>query len=88
MAKQPQPKQTGLDEGPELPGPDETQTERMTPPQYRDAGLHGPEGTNQRHEAALGRQQTFGEKAVGLSFNPSGDPVVNQLKHLDRKSVV
>lgn len=58
MAKQPQPKKTGLDDGPELPGPDETQsepTERMT---------------------------TFGEKAVGLSFNPSGDPVVNQLKHL------
>lgn len=26
------------------------------------------------------REQTFGEKAVGLSFNPSGDPVVNDLK--------
>jgi hypothetical protein len=23
---------------------------------------------------------TFGEKAVGLTFNPSGDPVVNDLK--------
>jgi hypothetical protein len=25
-------------------------------------------------------QPTFGEKAVGLSFNPSGDPDVNELK--------
>lgn len=25
---------------------------------------------------------TYGEKAVGLSFNPSGDPRVNQLKSL------
>jgi hypothetical protein len=25
---------------------------------------------------------TFGEKAVGLSFNPSGDPLVNKLKSL------
>jgi len=24
--------------------------------------------------------QTFGQKAVGLSFNPSGDPTVNLLK--------
>jgi hypothetical protein len=23
---------------------------------------------------------TFGEKAVGLTFNPSGDPIVNELK--------
>ena len=27
-------------------------------------------------------QQTFGERAVGLSFNPSGDPSVNELKQL------
>lgn len=26
------------------------------------------------------RALTFGEKAVGLSFNPSGDPVVQELK--------
>jgi hypothetical protein len=25
---------------------------------------------------------TYGEKAVGLDFNPSGDPAVGQLKHL------
>ncbi len=28
------------------------------------------------------RDQTFGEKAVGLSFNPSGDPLVNRVKEL------
>lgn len=27
-------------------------------------------------------QQTFGERAVGLSFNPSGDATVNELKSL------
>lgn len=27
-----------------------------------------------------GRELTFGEKAVGLSFNPSGDPLVNAIK--------
>lgn len=26
------------------------------------------------------RALTFGEKAVGLTFNPSGDPLVNDLK--------
>ena len=26
------------------------------------------------------RELTFGEKAVGLTFNPSGDPKVNDLK--------
>ena len=28
------------------------------------------------------REPTFGEKAVGLSFNPSGDPTVQKLKEL------
>lgn len=28
------------------------------------------------------RPQSFGEKAVGLSFNPSGDDAVNQAKNL------
>lgn len=27
-----------------------------------------------------GREMTYGEKAVGLTFNPSGDPTVNALK--------
>lgn len=31
-------------------------------------------------EAQNGRPQTFGEKAVGLSFNPSGDDLVHQIK--------
>ncbi|HEX4500639.1 MAG TPA: hypothetical protein VH187_05615 [Scandinavium sp.] len=26
------------------------------------------------------REMTYGEKAVGLTFNPSGDPVVNDMK--------
>ena len=46
----------------------------------------GNPDVNDRREAALHappRQQlTFGEKAVGLTFNPSGDPIVNQLKQL------
>lgn len=28
------------------------------------------------------RPMTFGERAVGLSFNPSGNPAVNELKTL------
>jgi len=28
------------------------------------------------------RQQTFGERAVGLSFNPGADPLVASLKRL------
>ena len=28
------------------------------------------------------RQMTFGERAVGLTFNPSGDPLVVELKKL------
>lgn len=28
------------------------------------------------------RQMTFGEKAVGLTFNPSGDEKVNRAKQL------
>jgi hypothetical protein len=28
------------------------------------------------------RELTFGEKAVGLTFNPSGDPKVQKLKEL------
>jgi len=32
------------------------------------------------NEAQNGRPQTFGEKAVGLSFNPSGDDLVANIK--------
>lgn len=31
-------------------------------------------------ETQNGRPQTFGEKAVGLSFNPSGNDLVHQIK--------
>lgn len=31
-------------------------------------------------EATNTRELTFGEKAVGLSFNPSGDPLVQSIK--------
>lgn len=30
----------------------------------------------------MDRELTFGEKAVGLSFNPSGDPTVQKIKEL------
>ena len=33
------------------------------------------------------RALTFGEKAVGLSFNPSGDPDVNEFKRLYAKII-
>ena len=28
----------------------------------------------------MDREQTFGEKAVGLSFNPGGNPLVHEIK--------
>lgn len=28
------------------------------------------------------QELSFGQKAVGLSFNPSGDPIVNRIKEL------
>lgn len=33
------------------------------------------------------RTPTFGEKAVGLAFNPGGDPIVNQVKELYAKII-
>lgn len=32
-------------------------------------------------------QLTFGERAVGLTFNPSGDPLVNEIKILYAKVI-
>lgn len=32
------------------------------------------------NEAQNTREQTYGEKAVGLTFNPSGDPLVQSFK--------
>jgi hypothetical protein len=34
-----------------------------------------------------GRPLTFGEKAVGLNFNPSGDEMVHELKVLYAKAI-
>ena len=45
----------------------------MTPPQYREGGSHAPP-TQPKN------QLSFGEKAVGLTFNPSGDADVTVLK--------
>ena len=36
----------------------------------------------QTGEGVAVRELTFGEKAVGLTFNPSGDPTVNKIKGL------
>lgn len=36
----------------------------------------------QNTSASAGHPLTFGEKAVGLSFNPSGDPKVAKIKAL------
>lgn len=33
-------------------------------------------------EQGNGRELTYGEKAVGLTFNPSGDPTVHKIKEL------
>lgn len=34
-----------------------------------------------------GREMTYGEKAVGLTFNPSGDAKVNEVKELYAKII-
>jgi hypothetical protein len=42
-----------------------------------------PDDEEAARQPAPGRQQlTFGEKAVGLTFNPSGDPIVARIKQL------
>lgn len=33
------------------------------------------------------RQMTYGEKAVGLTFNPSGDPQVQKVKELSAQII-
>ena len=33
------------------------------------------------------RELTYGERAVGLDFNPSGDPTVHHLKQLFAKAI-
>jgi hypothetical protein len=34
----------------------------------------------QDSQSPMGRELTFGEKAVGLTFNPGGHPAVNEIK--------
>lgn len=36
----------------------------------------------QNAKVQTGRELTYGEKAVGLTFNPSGDPTVQKIKEL------
>lgn len=54
------------------------------PAKHEDEPEQEPPQTNEQPPAPPNRQkaQTFGERAVGLSFNPSGDPSVNELKQL------
>lgn len=37
-------------------------------------------GAKAIEEPNTGREMSFGEKAVGLSFNPGGNPAVNEIK--------
>lgn len=43
------------------------------------------ENTNQ--DLQTGREMTYGEKAVGLTFNPSGDKKVQEVKELYAKII-
>jgi len=38
-------------------------------------------------ENSTGREMTYGEKAVGLTFNPSGDSKVQEVKELYAKII-
>jgi len=70
MPKAPQPKPD-----PDPPEPGDPAV-KMTPPQYQEGGSHAEPKRGGPGQNNL----TFGEKAVGLTFNPSGDPIVNELK--------
>jgi hypothetical protein len=67
MAKQPNP---APEPEPEPPNPNDDSTLPVQAHE-RPAPKPRPTGAN---------NLTFGEKAVGLSFNPSGDPTVDELK--------
>jgi hypothetical protein len=64
MATQPKPQPK-----PE-PKPDDDEDASANSPVIEEPKRGGPGQNN----------LTFGEKAVGLTFNPSGDPIVNELK--------
>lgn len=42
--------------------------------------LSKPSGSATSESVTDGRPITFGERAVGLSFNPGGNPAVNEIK--------
>jgi hypothetical protein len=51
-------------------------------PTEPDADETQSRGSHAEETQSQPKALTFGEKAVGLTFNPSGDPIVGQLKHL------
>lgn len=56
----------------------------MEPAQLRATTLlkPAPGGTRQSTESMMMDTQTFGQKAVGLAFNPSGDDAVAKCKQI------
>lgn len=52
------------------------------PPDPADTAMQSQPTAQTGGPVPAHHQQTFGEKAVGLSFNPSGDPTVTKLKQL------
>ena len=68
MATKPKPTP---DPDPPEPDEDDIASERANPPNYRPGETKPPAGAN---------NLTFGQKAVGVSFNPSNDPDVDELK--------
>ena len=75
MATQPKPKPQ-----PE-PKPDDDDAAHVANPPLRDVENERVQ-TAPLQPAPPKGQQSFGERAVGLSFNPSGDATVNELKSL------
>jgi hypothetical protein len=75
MPKAPQPKPEPDPDPPEPDDPNDPAV-KMTPPQYQEGGSHTEPKRGGPGQNAL----TFGEKAVGLTFNPSGETIVNELK--------
>ena len=59
------------DPGAPEPDEDDIASERANPPNYRPGETKPPAGAN---------NLTFGQKAVGVTFNPSNDPDVDELK--------
>lgn len=71
MATQPKPKPAPEPDPPEPEEDDARDVKTSNAPNYKPGDAKPPAGAN---------NLTFGEKAVGLTFNPSADPVVDELK--------